>query len=49
MVDPIGIKAGNALSVSGDRRLVRIDAAKAAEAPQPVKAEPRPAPASPRT
>ena len=42
MVDPIGIKAVTV----GERRLARIDAAKAAEAPQPVKAEPRPAPAS---
>lgn len=46
MVDPIGIKTGNAASMRGERGVARIDAAKAAEAPQPVKAEPRPAPAS---
>ena len=35
MVDPIGIKA----APLGDRRLVRIDAAKATEAPRPAVAE----------
>jgi negative regulator of flagellin synthesis FlgM len=42
MIDPIGIKAGTV----GERRIVQVDAAKAPEAPQPVKAEPRPAPAA---
>lgn len=39
MMDPIGIKAGTV----GDRRLVRVDAAKATQAPEPVKAEAQPA------
>jgi len=42
MVDPIGIKAGTL----SERRLAQVGAAKAAEAPQPVKSEPRPAAAS---
>jgi negative regulator of flagellin synthesis FlgM len=39
MMDPISIKAG----LVGDRRLVRVDAAKAAQAPEAVKPEPQPA------
>jgi negative regulator of flagellin synthesis FlgM len=41
MMDPIGIKAGTV----GDRRLVQVDAAKAPEPVQPVKAEARATPA----
>jgi negative regulator of flagellin synthesis FlgM len=42
MMDPISIKAG----LVGDRRLVRVDAAKAAQAPVPVKSEAQPAASS---
>ncbi len=38
MVDPIGIKAGSV----GERRLTQVGPAQAAQAPQPVKAEPQP-------